>query len=216
MSISSFEAAFYRSAAVDPARVGPVLGSGAQNLVRALREEGKRPKVIKAPLDAVRGRVQDYAASLIAGQSRESAEHELGVSQQYFGQYLPHTEIRPTADGKRFVLIQDQIDFTSITPAILEASDDVRGQLEEIMSANAKMIHNEGLWIDAMGFNTRKLAAFLGPDGVPYMDNIVLEKDTNNVHVIDVGLFGFGPKHLLQYLVQHENARRFGLSFDGR
>lgn len=217
MSISSAEAAFYRSASVDPATVGDVLGSGAQNLVRSFRSEGGHQRVIKAPLDAVRGWAIDRIASVIVGQTREAAENELSICKMYFGDFMPSTEIRATADGKRFVLIQDRVDFIHITPAIVETSRKVRDQLKTIVTdKNADLLREQEKWIDAMGMNVSRLAEFLGPDGTPYMDNIVLEKGTGKVRVIDTGLFGLGPAHILQFLLQCENARRFGVSFGGQ
>jgi hypothetical protein len=215
MLISSTEAEFYRSASIDPSHVGEVLGSGAQNLVRELNIPDS-PKVIKAPLDAVRGDVQDYISSLIVGQTWESAERELGICQLYFGNFMPYTEIRPTLDGSRFVLIQDRLDFEHITPEMVAESDSVRMQLQDIMCANGELMDNEKLWLDAMGLNWFKLSLLLGPDGIPYMENIVREKATGDVRIIDTGLFGMGAIHMPQYLLQYENMRRFGLPFDGR
>ena len=106
--------------------------------------------------------------------------------------------------------------FLRITPEILQASRKVREQMKIIMENNRDLMNEQGMWIDAMGMNAARLLEFIGPDGTPYMDNIVLEKGTDTVRIIDTGLFTLSPKHYLQYLLQCENARRFGLSFEGQ
>src|SRR5207302_7111319 len=77
---------------VDPDRVGEVLGTGAQSVVRAY-DAGGRAQVIKLPLFHVRRGVYAQTMGRVLGQRHEAAKAELDTCAAYFGPYMVPTRV---------------------------------------------------------------------------------------------------------------------------
>lgn len=83
---------------IDPGLIGPVVGQGAQMLVRRYGEHS----VVKAPLQHVGEKMHTRAVAKVVGlTSVQAAEDQYGLYQQYLAPYLVATKI--LADTKRRV-----------------------------------------------------------------------------------------------------------------
>jgi hypothetical protein len=204
---------------IDPDRVGEVLGTGAQSVVRAY-DAGGRAQVIKLPLCHVRRGVYAQTAGRVLGQTYDRAMAELDACATYFGPYLVPTRILSDPRTGFFCVLQDRIPLDEVTPAVLARSPHLDAQLGEIMAANRRLIVERGQWLDAMGWRPAKFARFLAR-GTPYLENVALDAPAGDLRLFDFGLFPVpdrSPRLLRAYyrlllVVQRRNMRAFGHTF---
>jgi len=194
------------------------LAEGSQNRVWKFAR-GEKQNVVKIPLVFITSGIQNTVSkisSLIGGQDLATAKKDLELVSFYFPEAMVDTEIIQSKDEKMFAFRQAMVDCERITPEMMNQSKPLRRRMQHLMERNGEMLDEQGRWLDAMGCSVPRLLTFLGPEGTPYFDNIVLERGTeDSVKIIDVATYGLGAHHLPLYCVQQENARRFGLSFTG-
>lgn len=113
---------------IDPDRVGEVLGTGAQSVVRAY-DAGGRARVIKLPLFHVRRGVYAQTVGRVLGQRQEAAKAELDTCATYFGPHMVPTRIVGDPRTGFFCVLQDRIPLAEVTPAVLAGAPDLDAQL---------------------------------------------------------------------------------------
>lgn len=194
------------------------LAEGSQNRVWKFEEAGQQ-SVLKIPHVFISQGIRhkfNQLLSFFGGQDLQTAQKDLDLVSMYFREEIVHTEIIQSPDKEMFVFRQEMIDCVRITPELMRDSVRLRRKMQSIMERNGDMLNEQGRWLDAMGCDPGRLLRFLSPEGTPYFDNVVLKRGTeDDVKIIDVATYGLGPHHLPLYCVQHENAKRFGLSFGG-
>jgi hypothetical protein len=204
---------------IDPDRVGEVLGTGAQSVVRAY-DAGGRPQVIKLPLYHVRRGVFAQTMGRVLGQRHEAAKIELDTCAAYFGPYMVPTCLVSCARTRFFCVLQDRISLGEVTPDVLAREPGLHSQLGEIMEANRRLVADRGQWLDAMGWQPAKFARFLAR-GTPYLANVALDAGARALRLFDFGLFPMphrSPRPLRGYFrlllgIQRRNMRGFGHTF---
>lgn len=198
-----------------PECVRRFVATGSTNAVFEYDDPKKnRLRFLKIPLAAIKNTIQQKIYDIFTKQELADAKRELELCYSYFEPFMVPTDMETSADGKNFVFIQDPVDFENIDAQMVRSDSGVREQLEDITAMNGKLEQKEKLWLDMMGMNAWKLPGLLV--GRPYFDNVVLERLTRQVKIIDYGLFTPKLKHRIQYAIQHYNARLYGLSFTGK
>lgn len=204
---------------IDPAQVGPVLGVGAQSVVRAYDGDG-RAQVIKLPLYQVRHGIYARTVGRVLGQRYDRVQLEVDACTAYFGPYVVPTRIARDPHTGFFAVVQDRVALAEVTPALLAGAPHLDTQLGWIMEANRRVIADSGWWLDAMGWRPGKFAQFLAC-GTAYLDNIGLDAAAQALRLFDYGLFpmpGRSPRPLRGYYrmllaIQRRNMRAFGHVF---
>jgi hypothetical protein len=204
---------------IDPGRVGDVLGSGAQSVVRAYDAGGKR-QVIKLPLFQVRRGAYAQTVGRVLGQRYDGARAELDTCAAYFEPYMVPTRIVGDARRRLFCILQDRIPLDEVTPDVLAHAPHLDAQLGGIMEANRRMIAERGQWLDAMGWKLPKFIRFL-TRGMPYLENVALDAPSGALRLFDFGLFPMPQRSSLptrNYYrmllgIQRRNMRGFGHTF---
>ena len=204
---------------IDPDRVGEVLGTGAQSLVRAY-DPGGHPQVIKLPLFLVRRGLYAQTMGRILGQRYDAARAELDTCAAYFGPFIVPTRIVGDARNRSFCVVQDRIPVAEVTREVLAGAPHLDAQLGEIMEANRRMIAERGQWLDAMGWKPGKFARFLAR-GTPYLENVALDARAQALRLFDFGLFPVPDRsrppmrgyYRLLLSIQRRNMRAFGHAF---
>jgi hypothetical protein len=204
---------------IDPDRVGEVLGTGAQSVVRAY-DAGGRAQVIKLPLFHVRRGVYAQTVGRVLGQRYDRAQAELDACAAYFGPYLVATRIVRDPRTGFFGVLQDRISSAEVTPKVLAAGPHLHAQLGEIMAANHRMIAERGQWLDAMGWKPAKFVRFL-TRGTPYLENVALDGEGRALRLFDFGLFPMPHRsplamrgyYRLLLAIQRRNMQAFGHTF---
>jgi hypothetical protein len=204
---------------IDPDRVGEVLGTGAQSVVRAY-DAGGRAEVIKLPLFHVRRGVYAQTVGRILGQRHDRAKAELDACAAYFGPYMVQARIVRDPRTGFFGVLQDRIPLAEVTPEVLAGASHLDGQLGAIMEANRRMIADRGQWLDAMGWKPAKFVRFLAR-GTPYLENVALDAGARALRLFDFGLFPMphrSPPPMRGYYrvllgIQRRNMRAFGHAF---
>ena len=204
---------------IDPDRVGEVLGTGAQSVVRAY-EAGGRRQVIKLPLVHVRRGPYARTLGRVLCQRYAGAVAELETCAAYFGRYMVPTRVVGDPRGRYFCVVQDRIPLDEVTPAALARAPHLDAQLGEIMAANRRLMSERGLWLDAMGWKPARFARFLAR-GTPYLENVALDVRTQELRLFDFGLFPTPERsrpplrgyYRLLLGIQRRNMRAFGHAF---
>lgn len=204
---------------IDPDRVGEVLGTGAQSVVRAYDAGGKR-QVIKLPLFRVRRGLYAQTVGRVLGQTCDAARAELDTCAAYFGPHMVPTRLISDSRSRVFCVVQDRLPLDEVTPEVLAHTPGLDGQLAAIMEANRRMIVERGQWLDAMGWRPGKFTRFL-TRGPPYLENVALDARVPALRLFDFGLFPMPDRATLPLRayfrlllgVQRRNMRAFGHAF---
>lgn len=209
---------------VDPARVGDVVGVGAQSLVRAYGRPDEPARVMKLPLykvvpllDLRRGL---YAQTFgrILGQTYDTARRETDLCTDHFGAYVIGTEIVADARRSCFVILQDRlVEKEDATRERVTDDAGLDAQLEELCVMNAEMMAKSGAWLDMMGWKPGKFARF-ALTGEPYLENVAVSGD--RLKLFDYGLFPVPsragvarPWHWMTLQAQRANMAAYGHEF---
>lgn len=216
--IPSWEAQHLEAVGIDPAHVKEHVGTGAQSLVRRLVQQG-RDKVVKSPLWQICMDPYSQTVGRFIGQSYESAQRELETCQKYFPDFVIDTKIYTDGKKARFSIVQDKLDMQPLTPEIVQENTWALDQLWELTEANAKMMREEHVWFDAMGWDTRKFMQFMRT-GKPYLQNVAADMKDERLKLFDYGLFPL-PQQLtlrnsyyqLLLNTQRANMKKYGMEF---
>lgn len=204
---------------INPNRVGPVLGVGAQSVVRAYDGDGGA-QVIKLPLYQVRRGLYAQTVGRVLGQHYDRVQLEVDACAAYFGPYVVPTRIVRDPHTGFFAVLQARVTLAVVTPQVLARAPHLDAQLARIMEANRQMIADRGWWLDAMGWRPARFARFL-TYGMPYLENVGLDAAAQKLRLFDFGLFPMpdrSPRPLRGYYrmllaVQRRNMETFGHVF---
>lgn len=211
---TSVEHEYYQSVGIDPHRVSKKIGTGTQFEVNLFDDpDCEHERVVKGQIQYLSRSAWNRLLNLLTRQTPQQAQKEHDLCREYFKDNMVPTSFKHAADGQRFVMIQDKVDFENITLDSIRTVPHVREQLEHIFNQNGRMMEREGKWLDVAGMNTGKIMwqAFTGE---PYTDNLVLD-EKNKVLILDCGLFPVDLLHDVQLRFQEINAERFGFRFAG-
>lgn len=214
-ALSVPEREYLSSVHAQPERVRRLMATGSTNAIYEYDDpKCNKLRCLKVPLARISRKIRQRAYDLFTRQEPKDAQEELRLCNQYFEPYVVPTDFEVSPDGQNFAFIQDTIDIVPIDKQTVRQDIDIRLQLEDITDRNGKMVRDEKVWLDMMGMNGWKLPGLIV--GQPYLDNVVLERETKQVKIIDYGLFTLNAKHRAQYITQHMNAWLYGLSFTGK
>lgn len=208
MVLPALQAAHLESIGQDPATVVRCICHGCQSVVLE-QHEGTENFALKLPISQVCTDIWSKIKTVVAGVDLQAALHEYDECKRYFGRYVVPTEFLVGSDERTFATRQPLLQLQDLTPEIVSINADVREQLIDILDRNRDMVQERGKFLDAMGFNPKKLVLLR-----PHLDNISIDEKTGELRIVDFGLLKM-REHAVQYLVQCINMRQFGLAFNG-
>ncbi len=197
---------------VDPGRVGPKLGMGAQHVVRGYAED----QVIKYPrLETMRDLLSQSIGRILTP-STDKLRHDLDTAQEYFGEHVLPTDIALDTRRSSYCMLQPRLEsFVSVTPELLSTDPALRSELEAIVEADERLLSEKGVFLDKMGWNPSKILTLQA-----YLDNVVMTASARfnrRLQLPDVTLFPqpnwslTGMYFSVIQRIQNLNTRRFGL-----
>lgn len=217
--LSAKETAFFENVDLDPALVGPVIGQGAQSIVRDFNGGNE---VVKIPRHMNNRDVVALLVKHILPQNYDATRRQIDLCETYFSPYMAPTRIQSDAKRQTYCLLQQKVTpLKHITPQACKSEEHIRDQMSHLMELNGKLQRDKHLFLDTMGYEFKKILQF-GLLFRGYMNNVVLDGAHDNVTVIDTGLLPLPQRNRMSpYLravlaVQRFNASLFGLSFDGK
>lgn len=208
MVLPALQAAHLKSIGTDPESVVRCICHGCQSVVLEQHESGNA-FALKLPISQVCTDTWSRIKTIVAGVDLPTAQYEYEQCNLYFGHYVVPTEFIIGADMHHFATRQPLLQLREITPRIVSTNEHIREQLIDILDRNRDMMLERGKFLDAMGFNPKKLVLLR-----PHLDNISIDEKTGELRIVDFGLLKM-REHAVQYLVQCINMRQFGLAFNG-
>jgi len=160
-----------------PEQIGPVIGEGTFHLVYEYGPEN----VIKIPRLAYR------VFPII---TLERVRREQKTVKKYFSEYVRENTTLESLSLPGYVIVQRRVRAENITPRNV---GEVMEELTRLVSANHRLIENEGVSFDFLGFQgvLDSSKALVDPSYIPSITNILLEKEINHpprITMVDLGL----------------------------
>lgn len=163
--------------------VSRFVGAGAQHVVRAYGDS----EVVKYPRSKTWRDIFSLVVSPGITPSVDQMERDVALCKDTFKTTVVAPHIKTTEERDAYVLVQPYLPIEDLLPVHMEV-DELRRELAELLDRNRKLLLDQRLWLDVMGFNINKIAA-----AQPYLDNISLRQKPGakepRLAVLDCSLF---------------------------
>ncbi len=195
---------------IDLNLVGEEIGRGAQNIVYAYEVE----KVIKIPRAATQRDLLSRYVSPIITQSADEMKQDMELCAKYFPDFMVDAQVKKNPKGAEYCIIQPRIPLRELTKERHATSPELSEELAELTSANKRMLKEQGVYLDVMGWDVDRVSKMK-----PYISNVAIStmsKRKRNLALVDFGVLRkkkgwsfHAMSHRCLLLVQQSNMRRF-------